>query len=259
MIIAIIEDSLEYTDIIVKKLNEMNCKEDIYIYHDSLSYENDLIKKHVEFDIVIMDIELENNNSGIELTGTTNSILPYCQVIYLTAYNKYISDVYETDHIYFINKKDLDKYFPMAINKAKTKIIKRKSQVLIVSWNKAKYEIRQDNIIYIERYRKISIIHLVNENDFKCSKSLSDLYNLLNDFDCDYGTDYAGYFREISDFLDDDDVTYWLELACKDGIDRVRCFVNDTYSDGLYKLDFCLSYMSNLASSATTIIPDLPT
>ena len=198
MIIAIIEDSLEYTDIIVKKLNEMNCKEDIYIYHDSLSYENDLIKKHVEFDIVIMDIELENNNSGIELTGTTNSILPYCQVIYLTAYNKYISDVYETDHIYFINKKDLDKYFSMAINKAKTKIIKRKSQVLIVSWNKAKYEIRQDNIIYIERYRKISIIHLVNENDFKCSKSLSDLYNLLND---DFARCHESYIVNMNQIM----------------------------------------------------------
>ena len=61
-------------------------------------------------------------------------------------------------------------------------------------------------------------------------ETYTKIYNLLNDFDCDYGTDYAGYFREISDFLDDDDVTYWLELACKDGIDRVRCFV-------LYKLD----------------------
>lgn len=68
-------------------------------------------------------------------------------------------------------------------------------------------------------------------------ETYTKIYNLLNDFDCDYGTDYAGYFREISDFLDDDDVTYWLELACKDGIDRIRCFVNDTYSDGLYKLD----------------------
>ena len=68
-------------------------------------------------------------------------------------------------------------------------------------------------------------------------ETYTKIYNLLNDFDCDYGTDYAGYFREISDFLDDDDVAYWLELACQDGIDRIRCFVNDTYSDSLYKLD----------------------
>ena len=33
-------------------------------------------------------------------------------------------------------------------------------------------------------------------------ETYTKIYNLLNDFDCDYGTDYADYFREISDFLD---------------------------------------------------------
>ena len=57
------------------------------------------------------------------------------------------------------------------------------------------------------------------------------------DFDAEHSTDYYDDIREISDILDDDDVDYWLKAAAKDGVDRVRCFVADTYSDDIYKLD----------------------
>ena len=43
------------------------------------------------------------------------------------------------------------------------------------------------------------------------------------------------YIRE-QEFVDDDDMKYWIEQANND-VDRLRCFIGDTYSDTIYKLD----------------------
>lgn len=93
-----------------------------------------------------------------------------------------------------------------------------------------------------EIHARKKLINLLNEEvkdiDTKCKKDVfENIKNLIEDFDADHSTDYYDNLREISNILDDDDVDYWLKIATKDGIDRVRCFVADTYSDDIYKLD----------------------
>lgn len=93
-----------------------------------------------------------------------------------------------------------------------------------------------------EIHARKKLINLLNEEvkdiDTKCKKDVfENIKNLIEDFDADHSTDYYDNLREISNILDDDDVDYWLKTATKDGIDRVRCFVADTYSDDIYKLD----------------------
>ena len=93
-----------------------------------------------------------------------------------------------------------------------------------------------------EIHARKKLINLLNEEvkdiDTKCKKDVfENIKNLIEDFDADHSTDYYDNLREISNILDDDDVDYWLKIATKAGIDRVRCFVADTYSDDIYKLD----------------------
>ena len=153
MNLAIIDDNQEYIEIVKNKLLQLELTYDVITYTNSQEYKYDLIKKRTNFDIVIMDIEIDEL-TGIDLAIETNRILPYCQIIYLTSYIQYVSDVYETEHIYYINKKDFDKYFPLAINKAIILTNKRNAEILTVSWNKVHYEIKEDKIIYIERQKK---------------------------------------------------------------------------------------------------------
>ena len=53
--------------------------------------------------IVFMDIELQTA-SGIQTAKNITSLLPDCQIIYLTNYMDYASQVYETSHIFFYFK-----------------------------------------------------------------------------------------------------------------------------------------------------------
>ena len=93
-----------------------------------------------------------------------------------------------------------------------------------------------------EIYARKKLINQLNEEikDMDC-KSKRDVYikirELIEDFDAEHSTCYYDNLRDISDILDDDDLDFWLESAAKDGVDRVRNFVADTYSDDIYKLD----------------------
>lgn len=178
MNLAIIDDNQEYIEIVKNKLLQLELTYDVITYTNSQEYKYDLIKKRTNFDIVIMDIEIDEL-TGIDLAIETNRILPYCQIIYLTSYIQYVSDVYETEHIYYINKKDFDKYFPLAINKAIILTNKRNAEILTVSWNKVHYEIKEDKIIYIERQKKVSFIY-TKENCIKTSNPINKLLPLLN-------------------------------------------------------------------------------
>lgn len=52
-----------------------------------------------------MDIELGKEN-GIDLALKVNEVTPYTQIIYITAYMQYVSDVYQSKHTYFIDKEN---------------------------------------------------------------------------------------------------------------------------------------------------------
>lgn len=175
---AIVEDDHNFIDIIKLELHKLGY-EDIKAYDNALYYKKDILENQVEYDIVIMDIEL-NNISGIELAFDTNHILPYCKIIYLTSFYQYSSDVYETDHVYYINKKDFFTYITKAILKASNQITNQRAELFNVSWNKTKYMIKQMDIIYIERNKRVTYIHTNKSEELKTSMKIDIVLNQLN-------------------------------------------------------------------------------
>lgn len=183
MLIGIVEDDVHCLELLKIKLDAYKQEEDeIRCYRDSQSFDYDVINQKLEFDILLLDIELGKEN-GIDLALKINEVTPYTQIIYITAYMQYVSDVYQSKHTYFIDKEKLDKYFPQAIKKAKENINHLKSQYLYISWNKQKNEVYQKDIIYIERKSRVSYIYTKKEV-YKTSLKINDLILLLNDTFC---------------------------------------------------------------------------
>lgn len=183
MLIGIVEDDVHYLELLKRKLDDCKQEEDeIRCYSDSQSFNYDITNQKLEFDILLLDIEIGKEN-GIDLALKVNEITPYTQIIYITAYMQYVSDVYQSKHTYFIDKEKLDKYFPQAIKKAKENINHLKSQYLYISWNKQKNEVYQKDIIYIERKSRVSYVYTKKEV-YKTSLKINDLILLLNDTFC---------------------------------------------------------------------------
>lgn len=67
-------------------------------------------------------------------------------------------------------------------------------------------------------------------------KNYYDIINACTDCDNEYGEPYLVDYIYGYDFVNDDDMRYLIERADND-IDRLRCFIGNTYSDTIYKLD----------------------
>ena len=137
-------------------------------------------RKHAEkeYQIIFMDIEL-GDASGIQIAKKMNDYMPDAQIIYVTQYMEYVSSVYESQHIYFIHKKEIDQYLSRAMEIALEKIRKIDSRYLSFSWNKETYKILQKEIVYMERILRTTKIH-TRTAVFSTSEKLSELLKRLD-------------------------------------------------------------------------------
>ena len=113
------------------------------------SIQESMINKE-PYDVVIMDIDLPDGN-GIKFSKKINVFSPHTIIIYMTSYEDYVSDVYDTNHIYFVLKKNYQKYLPHALSLAYEVLNKERRASLKIFWNKEEYNILVKDIFYLER------------------------------------------------------------------------------------------------------------
>lgn len=131
------------------------------------------------YDIVIMDIDLPDGN-GITFSKRINVFSPHTIIIYMTSYEDYVSDVYDTKHIYFILKKNYQKYLPHALSLANEELNKQRRASLKIYWNKEEYNILQKDIFYMERQLRTTMI-MTPTQTYSTSEKLADLLKRLED------------------------------------------------------------------------------
>lgn len=176
--IAILDDNrihLEYTHRIISDyLTSHQIEADVASFQDS----GELLAKvseNVSFDVVFLDIELEEE-FGIDVAKQINQLNSSIQIVFLTGHLHYATDIFETQHCYFVLKSELEERIPAVFDKLQTMMskeilnIKVKSQHLILE---------QKEIAYIERDLRVSTIHCDGE-DYRVSDKLADLLSQLN-------------------------------------------------------------------------------
>ena len=131
------------------------------------------------YDIVIMDIDLPDGN-GIKFSKRINIYSPHTVIIYMTSYEEYVSDVYDTNHIYFVLKKNYQKYLPHALSLAHEVLNKERRASLKIFWNKEEYNILVKDIFYMER--KLRTTYIVTPTHiYSTSEKLEDLLKRLGE------------------------------------------------------------------------------
>ena len=79
--------------------------------------------------VAVLDIRMAGMD-GIELAKRLNALVPGCAVIFLTAYLSYAPDVYETRHVYFVLKNELDRRIDSALRAA---LAEQKAGAMVVT------------------------------------------------------------------------------------------------------------------------------
>ena len=120
--IAICDDNAIQLNIIREELQKTIKKEisfSIDTFNTGTSFSNMLQSGQRPYDIIFMDIVLGDTAiSGIDLVHKVNYLNPTCQVIYTSQYLEFVSDIYDTQHVYFVNKERLSEFLGKALDSA---------------------------------------------------------------------------------------------------------------------------------------------
>jgi len=151
------KDIVEYVKETLKKEQDYNDK--IYLHTSHTTLEKSSYLKNI--DILFIDIKLDNIN-GINFVKEHKKQLSNTKIIYITAYDEYIEESFETEPIYFLRKPLTEEKILKAYSKALKKINLQK-QSIIISTQKGKRKINLSDIYYIESDARLINITLKNE------------------------------------------------------------------------------------------------
>lgn len=175
MNIFILDDEKVIVETLIKILRNIGCDENkIYGYTDYDKFLKDI--KNNKCDILFMDIRL-NDVNGIELIKENENILKGIKLIYITGYDDYVEDVFETELVYLIKKPLNEEKVYKAYLKAIEKIDKD-NKIIIVKTLKETCKVKISDIFYIESDARLVNIYLKNTVLTSYAK-LSDMEDVL--------------------------------------------------------------------------------
>ena len=130
-----------------------------------------------KIDILIMDILLDDNN-GIDIVKDNQSYLSNTQVIYITGYDDYIEDCFETDLVYILRKPVSEHKLLNAVNKALNNI-REENKSIVVKIGKDNKRINIKDINYVESEGRLI--------KFNLSDEVITVYGKISDIEEDLG------------------------------------------------------------------------
>lgn len=126
-----------------------------------------------EFDIVLMDIVLEDEN-GIDMGVLLNKTMPDAKIIFISGFHDKCSDIFFSIQPYAFLEKPINssKLIRHISNIANQQV--NESPVFNFKRNRKLINIRFDDIFYIESQRNSAVFHLI-DNEFSLNQKLDEL------------------------------------------------------------------------------------
>ena len=131
--------------------------------------------------LLFTDIVLKDG-SGIALAGRVNLVWPECQVVYVTDEVSYALDVYQTEHIYFMLKNQVEKRIEEVLNKTVDKVVlnfnKANKRILLSVIGKGQILVSPEEIFYFERRKRTTVV-VTSVGIYEIRDRLDDLQKIL--------------------------------------------------------------------------------
>lgn len=201
--IAICDDNAVQLNIIKEELKKNIEKNISYfsidIFDGKAAFENMLQNGSCPYDIICMDIMLgDESSTGIDLVHKVNFLNPGCQIIYISQYLEFASDVYDTQHVYFLNKGRLPELLGRALEASLKNITQASSDnYLYFNIRKKQHKIPQNDILYMERNLRETTI-VTRTDEFKISEKIDMLLKRLPPYFVVCHRSYAVNLRLVS-------------------------------------------------------------
>lgn len=146
----------------------------------SFANRQELLQREENLDVLFLDIELEQEN-GVELAREVNQRWPNCQIVYLTNYLFYATEVYHTIHVFYVLKQQFSTRIDEVFAKVLHELSQREKQLVFDKGNKTVI-LAPEEILYFERKLRVTRIK-TTEGDWEIPDKLNDILKKLPPLD----------------------------------------------------------------------------
>lgn len=115
-------------------------------------------KNEYKPNVIMMNVQI-NEESGIDLIKHARDYVKNIQVIFISDSLRYIQDIYEVEHSYFIVKNQLDMRLPYALDKVR-KILDEKSSMIVLSKKNSSVYFPEKEVMFCTRRNRTTEIYL---------------------------------------------------------------------------------------------------
>ncbi|MBU5480793.1 LytR/AlgR family response regulator transcription factor [Blautia sp. MSJ-19] len=190
--IAVCEDDYVYTEMIDSILQScITVPFHIEFFSSGTEFLNTLTEHGCPYTLIITDINLGGHSvNGITVAKRVNKLNSATQVIFVSQYLDFASDVYETAHVYFVNKQRIREYLPKALQAVHKKFLMRSDHFLYFQSSYKEYQVAQADILYLEHISRQTCIHTPSQV-YSTYEKLQDLTSRLSSEFCSCHKSFA--------------------------------------------------------------------
>ena len=187
--------------------------------------------KDTPLDAVFLDIELGRKN-GIFVAKKLNKTKPNCKIIYMTNYLHYATEIYNTEHIWFVVKKHFQDKVGEIISRILREFESKTSQIVLKTLKNEVISIVPSDIYYLEREKRGTRVVTVWD-EYHVKERMSDIVPQLSELDFSQcHNSYVVNFRYVKELQKDMYILYG--EADKEQIVQIsRRYVQKTREDFL--------------------------
>lgn len=139
----------------------------------------EFVGEHQDLDAVFLDICIGEDVDGIDIARKINLLAPHVAIVFLTEYTEYATEVYDARHVHFVKKNDLEQRLAYIFSRLHSEIARRNKGFVHIHAKGKDLVIREEEILYIERNGRTTLIHCRKEV-IDITEKLSELEKRLN-------------------------------------------------------------------------------
>lgn len=134
--------------------------------------------KEEQYDIYIMDIRMEKMD-GIEAAKRIRAEYPEPIIIFATNYQEYAIEAYKVNTWRYIQKRKLKEKLTEAYDALMPRLLEQENEVYVIEKKSNVEKIFYDDIYYMEKDERYTVIHCRNGQKKRVRKAIGDVYQEL--------------------------------------------------------------------------------
>ena len=159
MIIGICEDQAELRADLRQKIEKQNLNFPYQVYEYASGEE--MLNSEIEFDLVFLDIELEEGINGLEVAQKLQQRLPDIMLVFVSGYTRYVPSAFHLKAFQFLLKPVDDGVFAEEFLRC-VKHYRVEHDLFRIVTDGEKIDVHMKEIVYIESDGRKILVHLRN-------------------------------------------------------------------------------------------------